>query len=104
RRAGHGRGRDCFLFRRGRHLSANPLTIEAARGKTNLLGLPPDRLEAFFAIHGEKPYRARQIMRWVYQRGAADFAEMTDLSLKLRDKLEAVAELATPAVLRDEHS
>src|SRR5690606_1821412 len=100
-RAGHGRGGDPLLLRRGRHLPANALTIEAVDGtRTNLLGLPPDRLAEFFVSLGEKPYRARQIMRWVYQRGVGDFAAMTDLSVKLRERLAEIAEIAAPNVLR----
>jgi 23S rRNA (adenine2503-C2)-methyltransferase len=89
-------------------LSANPLSLDvgAAGGgrRTNLLGLPPERLAEFFVTLGEKPYRARQIMRWVYQRGVADFSAMTDLSAKLRARLDDIAEIATPTVLRHEHS
>ncbi len=87
-------------------MSANALIIEAAGGgrKVNLLGLPPERLAEFLVSLGEKPYRARQLMRWLYQRGAAGFADMTDLSVKLRDRLEAVAEISTPRVLSHEHS
>ena len=88
-------------------MSANALTIQAGGGagsRVNLLGLPPDRLAELFVSLGEKPFRARQIMRWVYQRGVGDFAAMTDLSVKLRERLEAVAEVRTPTVLRDEHS
>ena len=38
---------------------------------------------------GEKPYRARQLMQWIYQRGVTSFAEMTDLSKSLRAELDA---------------
>src|SRR5690606_7586765 len=87
-RAVHGGGRDSLLLWRGRHLPANALTVaaEGAR-RQNLLGLPPDELGRFFESLGEKPYRARQIMRWVYQRRALDFDAMTDLSLPLRERL-----------------
>ncbi|MBN1240840.1 MAG: 23S rRNA (adenine(2503)-C(2))-methyltransferase RlmN [Gammaproteobacteria bacterium] len=70
----------------------------------NLLGLPPERLVQFLEGIGEKPYRARQIMRWLYQRRVIDFADMTDLSLKLRERLVDVAELRTPPVLSEERS
>jgi 23S rRNA (adenine2503-C2)-methyltransferase len=86
-------------------LSANPLTLDAAgAGRRNLIGLPPDDLAEFFETLGEKPYRARQIMRWVYQRNVVDFDAMTDLSIKLRARLGETAALTTPAVLRSEHS
>jgi len=86
-------------------LSANPLSIECVSGgKLNLFGLPPEQLAEFFVSLGEKPYRARQIMRWVYQRGVLDFGAMTDLSLKLRERLAEIAELATPRVIREQRS
>ena len=75
-----------------------------ARGKLNLIGLTPEALAEFFVGLGEKPYRARQIMRWVYQRGVLDFDEMTDLSLRLRNALALVASLVLPKVIRREDS
>jgi 23S rRNA (adenine2503-C2)-methyltransferase len=56
--------------------------------KVNLLGMPQGELERFFAGLGEKPYRARQLLQWMYQRGATDFAAMTDLSKSVRSQLE----------------
>ena len=66
--------------------------------KTNLLGMSQDRLEQFFAERGEKPFRARQVMQWIYQRGVFDFDEMTDLSKKLREELKREAAVELPAV------
>jgi 23S rRNA (adenine2503-C2)-methyltransferase len=66
--------------------------------KINLLGMSQGMLERFFAEWGEKPFRARQVMRWVYQRGVTDFDDMTDLSKKLRERLQAEAKIALPAV------
>jgi len=54
---------------------------------TNLLGLPRKDLEGFFADMNEKPFRARQVMRWVYQNSVLQPDEMTDLSQKLRSAL-----------------
>ncbi len=64
--------------------------------KVNLLGLPQSALERFFADLGERPYRARQVMQWMYQRGIADFALMTDLSKPLRQRLAECAEVRPP--------
>lgn len=64
--------------------------------KMNLLGLPESRLGLFFTELGEKPFRARQLLQWMHQRGVTDFAAMTDLSKKLRDRLDAVAEVRVP--------
>jgi 23S rRNA (adenine2503-C2)-methyltransferase len=67
----------------------------------NLLGLDPQALQAFCAGLGEKPYRARQLLRWIHQAGAGDFGAMTDISRPLRERLAACASIAPPAVLRD---
>jgi 23S rRNA (adenine2503-C2)-methyltransferase len=72
--------------------------------KQNLLGLPLAGLEAFVAGLDEKPYRARQLMQWIHQRGANEFAEMTDLSKKLRDKLASNACLQGPVVMSEQAS
>jgi len=66
--------------------------------KVNLLGMPQGELEQFFAGLGEKPYRARQLLQWMYQRGETDFAVMTDLSKSARSQLEALATIELPRV------
>jgi 23S rRNA (adenine2503-C2)-methyltransferase len=68
---------------------------------TNLLDLAPDALAAFFAEHGEKPFRARQVSQWVHQRFAGEVAAMTDLSKALRERLAALAAVEGPRVIRD---
>jgi 23S rRNA (adenine2503-C2)-methyltransferase len=68
---------------------------------TNLLGLDPEALQAFCAGLGEKPYRARQLLRWIHQAGVGDFSSMTDMARPLRERLAACASIAHPAVLRD---
>ena len=72
--------------------------MNAGAAKTNLLGMSQDMLERFFAERGEKPFRARQIMQWIYQRNVTDFDDMTDLSKKLRERLHADAEIVLPRV------
>ena len=57
-----------------------------------------DELEQFLAERSEKPFRARQIMQWIYQRAVDDFDDMTDLSKALRARLKADAELVSPKV------
>lgn len=69
-----------------------------AAAKTNLLGLSPDRLAGFVTDVGEKPYRARQLLKWIYQRGVTDFDAMTDLSKSFRARLCELAEIAPPDV------
>ncbi|MDH3748734.1 MAG: 23S rRNA (adenine(2503)-C(2))-methyltransferase RlmN [Gammaproteobacteria bacterium] len=70
--------------------------MAATTDKVNLLGLTQSDLEHFFAGLEEKPYRARQIMRWIYQSGVIDFDDMTDLSKMLRTRLNEVAEIRAP--------
>ena len=67
----------------------------------NLLDLSPSALEAFFAEQGEKPFRARQVSRWVHQRFVGDIADMTDLGKALRERLAAGAQIQVPNVIRD---
>lgn len=84
--------------------NAPPTNAQAADdARVNLFSLPRARLEQFFAERGEKPYRARQIMKWVYHRGVRDFDAMTDLSKRQRTWLRSVARLDLPeAVTRRE--
>jgi len=70
--------------------------------RTNLLGLDLKGLEDFFAEIGEKPFRARQLLQWIHQYRVVDFAEMTNLSKVLRQKLEETAEVRPP-LIEQEH-
>ncbi|MDX1515669.1 MAG: 23S rRNA (adenine(2503)-C(2))-methyltransferase RlmN [Woeseiaceae bacterium] len=70
--------------------------MSVAAEKLNLLGRSPAELERFFAELGEKPYRARQLMQWLYQRGVSDFDTMTDLSKALRARLSSSATVDEP--------
>ena len=72
--------------------------------KANLLGMTREDLEAFFKNLGEKPFRAKQIMKWIYKKGAADFLDMTDLSKKLRATLGEHADLRVPEIMTSQHS
>ncbi|MEF8730355.1 MAG: 23S rRNA (adenine(2503)-C(2))-methyltransferase RlmN, partial [Accumulibacter sp.] len=67
----------------------------------NLLDLDAAGLTAFFAGHGEKPYRARQVLRWLHRFGQADFAAMTDIARSLRDRLGSLAAVVPPTVISD---
>ena len=64
--------------------------MDTATARTNLLGLTRDELEAFVTDMGEKPFRARQLMKWIYRRGVADIGAMTDLGKGFRERLSAV--------------
>ena len=78
--------------------------MTAAAEKTNLLGMPKAKLEAFFESLGEKRFRATQVLQWIHQRGADDFDQMTNMSKALREKLKQVAEIRGPEVVYDETS
>jgi 23S rRNA (adenine2503-C2)-methyltransferase len=67
----------------------------------NLLGLTPSELQSFCTALGEKPYRAKQLMRWIHHAGADSFEAMTDVSKALRARLTEAATIEAPAVQRD---
>ena len=86
-------------------MSASAVTLPTKdAGRLSLLGMPAPRLVEFFENLDEKPYRARQIMRWLYQRHETDFDAMTDLSAALRKQLAQMTTLALPPVLKRENS
>jgi len=70
----------------------------------NLLDLDPAQLVAYCGELGEKPFRAKQLQRWIHQFGASSFDEMTDLAKSLREKLSTRAMIAAPAVISDHTS
>ncbi len=72
--------------------------------KTNLLDFTLPQLTDHFAEMGEKPFRAKQVMRWMHQMGSADFAAMTDLAKTLRAKLETCAEVRVPQLMTEQAS
>ncbi|UCE89106.1 MAG: 23S rRNA (adenine(2503)-C(2))-methyltransferase RlmN [Pseudomonadota bacterium] len=71
---------------------------------TNLLDLDREGLEAFLGGLGEKPFRATQLLKWIYQFGVDDFDAMSNLSRALRDKLHACAEIRSPEVVSEQHA
>ena len=66
--------------------------------KINLLGYSLESLEVFFNDIDEPKFRAKQLIKWVHQKGILDFSQMTDFNKILREKLELVACLRTPMV------
>ncbi len=66
----------------------------------NLLNFDRDALIAWLQDLGEKPFRARQVLRWIHQHGATDFACMTDIAGKLREQLKQSACIRAATVLR----
>lgn len=69
--------------------------------RTNLLGLNADALGELFVSWGEKPFRARQLLRWIHQRGIADFDVMTDMAKALRATLRERAVVQPTPVISD---
>jgi len=65
----------------------------------NLLDFDLDALAAYCEQLGEKRFRATQLFRWIHQRGASDFAQMTDLAKSLRIKLAGKAHVQALSVL-----
>lgn len=57
----------------------------------NLLNFDLEGLAAFCEQLGEKRFRATQLFRWIHQKGASDFSQMTDLAKSLREKLPSSA-------------
>ncbi|HRM51330.1 MAG TPA: radical SAM protein, partial [Acinetobacter johnsonii] len=72
--------------------------------KVNLLGMSRPQLEKFFEDMGEKKFRAGQVMKWIHQFFVTDFAEMTNISGKLREKLEKLCEIKAPEVVHKNYS
>ena len=69
--------------------------------KANLLGFDATGLQRFFEAQGEKPFRARQVLRWLHQRHEGDFAQMSDLAKALREKLVASSAVEAPQIVGD---
>jgi 23S rRNA (adenine2503-C2)-methyltransferase len=72
--------------------------MNAVPAKTNLLGLTRAELDAFIENMGEKPFRARQLMKWLYKRHEGNFDLMTDLAKSFRERLKELAEVRTPDI------
>jgi 23S rRNA (adenine2503-C2)-methyltransferase len=70
----------------------------------NLLGLTQEQLTRFMEELGEKPFRARQLMKWIYHAGVSDFAQMTDISAATREKLARVAVVEAPRMVSEKIS
>ncbi|MDA9903780.1 hypothetical protein N9C69_02610 [Gammaproteobacteria bacterium] len=66
--------------------------------KLNLLGYSLQSLEAFFEQIGEPKFRAKQLIKWVHQKGVLDFDKMSDFNKQLRLKLKSLALLLPPKI------
>ena len=72
--------------------------------KINLMDLTRRQMREFFAELGEKPFRADQLVKWIYHFGEDNFDNMTNLNKKLREKLKSVAEIKAPEVAVEQRS
>ena len=72
--------------------------------KVNLMNLTRTQMREFFAELGEKPFRADQLVKWIYHFGEDNFDNMTNLNKKLREKLKSVAEIKAPEVAVEQRS
>lgn len=72
--------------------------------KINLLDLNRKQMRELFVSMGEKPFRADQIMKWIYHYCYDDFDQMTDINKVLRAKLKEIAEIKAPEVSEEQRS
>ncbi len=72
--------------------------------KVNLMNLTRAQMREFFAELGEKPFRADQLVKWIYHFGEDNFDNMTNLNKALREKLKTMAEIKAPEVAVEQRS
>lgn len=72
--------------------------------KINLMNLTRPQMREFFKELGEKPFRADQLVKWIYHFGEDNFDNMTNINKALREKLKAVAEIKAPEVAVEQRS
>lgn len=70
----------------------------------NLMDLDPDALKEFLVSHGEKPFRATQILKWIYQWGVVDFDEMSNIKKDTRALLKQIACIKAPEIVTEQRS
>ncbi len=68
----------------------------------NLLDYDLAGLTGYFAELGEKPFRAKQVARWIHHFGVSDFAAMSDLAKSLREKLDREAAVIPPSMMAEQ--
>ncbi len=78
--------------------------MTATLSRINLMDLDQYRMLEFFVSLGEKPFRAEQVLKWIYHQGVTDFAQMTNLGVALRQRLSEVAVIQPPPVLTEKNS
>lgn len=78
--------------------------ILSSKEKVNLLDFNRIQLREFFVSLGEKPFRADQVMKWMYHYCYDNFDQMTDINKSLREKLKQLAEIRAPQVAQEQRS
>jgi 23S rRNA (adenine2503-C2)-methyltransferase len=71
---------------------------------TNMMSLDRSSMESYFQDMGEKGFRAKQVLQWIYQRNVTRFSDMTDLSKGLRDRLQQSSNLNLPEIVNQQRS
>jgi 23S rRNA (adenine2503-C2)-methyltransferase len=66
--------------------------------KTNLLGLTKSGIESYFEGLGAKAFHGRNVLKWIHKHGVIDFEAMTDVPKRLREQLQAEAEIVVPRI------
>ncbi|MDF2784983.1 MAG: ribosomal large subunit methyltransferase [Pantoea eucrina] len=84
--------------------AASPAVVSPKNEKINLLDLNRQQMREFFIEMGEKPFRADQVMKWIYHYCCDDFEQMTDINKVLRGKLMQRAEIRAPEVAEEMRS
>ncbi|ARF49205.1 bifunctional tRNA (adenosine(37)-C2)-methyltransferase TrmG/ribosomal RNA large subunit methyltransferase RlmN [Pantoea stewartii] len=84
--------------------STSPLSVSPKSQKINLLDLNRQQMREFFVSLGEKPFRADQVMKWIYHYCCDDFEQMTDINKKLRNRLMELTEIRAPEVAEEMRS
>ena len=85
-------------------VTTNQNTTTPTNEKINLLNFTRQQLREFFISLGEKPFRADQVMKWIYHFGIDDFDLMTDINKKLREQLKKLAEIKAPKIAIEQRS
>ena len=82
----------------------NSAAAPAKTARINLLNFDRKGLEAFFVDLGEKPFRATQLLKWIYQLGIDDFEQMTNLSKSLRSYLKEHCAISAPEIIVEQQA
>ena len=85
-------------------MNGAPAVSQAVSARVNLLGLPALELQSLVGSLGSRPFRARQLMNWLYKRGVAEIEQMSDLAKDFRSQLAQVAEVKLPEIVLAQQS